>query len=53
MDDESAAPAGPGEWKDPVHCHGCGGDAVRLVEMRYEMALYECERCGTRFEEEA
>ncbi len=42
----------PGGWKDPVHCPRCGSDLVRLVEMRYEMALYECERCRSQFEDE-
>lgn len=42
----------PAGWTDPVHCPRCQSTSVRLVEMRYEMGLYECEICHTQFEEE-
>ncbi|MCM8794286.1 MAG: hypothetical protein NC819_00545 [Candidatus Omnitrophica bacterium] len=40
------------DLKDPVYCPVCGSDSVRLIEMHYEMGLYECERCHLTFEDE-
>ena len=34
--------------KDPAHCPRCGSDLVRLVEMRYEMALDEAQLFNLR-----
>ena len=51
MEDDIEEREGPEGWKDPVHCPRCGSDSVRLVEMRYERALYECELCRAQFEE--
>ncbi len=42
----------PQQWQRPVACPSCGSAETRLVEMHYEVGLYECEKCGTTFEEE-
>lgn len=52
MREEEGAEEEPAGWHDPVHCPACGSASTRLVEMRYERGLYECENCRTTFEEE-
>lgn len=41
------------QGKMPVLCPVCASTSIRLVEMREEVGFYECEECGTTFEEEA
>jgi predicted RNA-binding Zn-ribbon protein involved in translation (DUF1610 family) len=41
------------DWADSVPCPSCGSSATRLVERHYELGLFECEECGSTFEEEA
>lgn len=38
------------DWIAPVECPRCGSKDIRFVEPHYEMAIYECNICGCRFE---
>ena len=40
-------------WTEPAPCPMCGSTATRLVERHNELELFECEECGSSFEEEA
>ena len=35
--------AEPEPWRPPVGCPQCHGIRTRLVGMRYEVSVYECE----------
>lgn len=36
-------------WQAPVTCPRCHQDDTRLVDMRFEVSVYECETCHVRF----
>jgi uncharacterized Zn finger protein len=38
------------DWHPAVECSKCGSDDTRFIEPRYEISVYECNSCGTRFE---
>lgn len=38
------------DWFPPVACPQCGSTDTRFVKPHYEMAIYECNVCGFRFE---
>jgi len=38
------------EWNPAVECPKCKNSDTRFVEPHEEMAIYECNICGCRFE---
>ena len=52
-DEEAWVEEEPEVWTDPVACPACRSNQVRIMKMRYERAVYECETCRFVFEEEA
>ncbi|MFH1777926.1 MAG: hypothetical protein ABH952_10265 [Candidatus Omnitrophota bacterium] len=38
------------EWHPMVRCPKCFSTDTRFVQPHYEMSVYECNTCGTRFE---
>lgn len=47
-DEDSEVP----EWHAPVSCPRCYSKDTQFIEPHYEMSVYECSKCGTRFETE-
>lgn len=52
VDDEPGPEEESGVWRPPARCPECRGNQTRFVGMNYEMSVYECEVCGTKFEAE-
>jgi DNA-directed RNA polymerase subunit RPC12/RpoP len=38
------------EWSEAFSCPKCGSKETRFIEPHYEMSVYECLSCGSRFE---
>ena len=51
-EDEPAHDWEPEPWRPPARCPGCNSDQTRLITLRHEMSVYECEVCGAQFEVE-
>jgi transcription elongation factor Elf1 len=49
-DDEPMHDGEPEPWRPAVRCPKCASDQTRLVTLHYEMSIYVCELCKTRFE---
>jgi DNA-directed RNA polymerase subunit RPC12/RpoP len=49
LDDEQL---GKDNWTAAVSCPRCFSTETRFIEPKYEMSLYECLKCGVRFEVE-
>ena len=49
-DNEPVHDQEPEPWRAPVRCPKCNSDQTRFRTLQYEMSIYECELCRTRFE---
>ena len=52
FDEEPLHEQEPESWRPPAECPQCHGTQTRLMTLRYEMSIYECEACGIQFETE-
>ena len=43
-------PEEPSVWKPPVPCPRCGLNDTRFLTLTYEVSVYICDVCSTRFE---
>lgn len=52
FDDEPVPEEKSAVWRPPARCPECRANQTRFVGMNYEMSVYECDVCGTKFEAE-